>query len=304
MNITIIGAGAMGSLFGYFLARSGQTVFLMDIWEDHVNAINSRGIEIESDGKIYQMDIPASTTLTKPQTSDLVIIFVKSTQTEQAAVQALTCLKDNGLVLTLQNGMGNADKIAQVILPDKVIAGTTAHGATLLGPGRIRHAGVGPTLIGMWSGKNMAELETIKNIFCSAGIDTTIEPNIHLIIWKKLVINVGINAITALTGIKNGKIMDAPPTRDLVRTAVKEACDVALAHGIKLPDDMAEQVFAIATATGTNRSSMGQDVDHQRPTEIDSINGAIVNLAEKKGLSVPINRTLTALIQTLQLNYT
>jgi len=303
MNITFIGAGAMGGLFGYFLAKSGQNIFLMDIWEDHVNAINSRGIRVEFNGKTSWIDIPASSNMQDTRKSDLVIIFVKSTQTKQAAVQALNCLNDDGLVLTLQNGMGNADKISQIVDPDRVIAGTTSHGATILGPGLIRHAGAGPTLIGMWSGKNNTALATIKKIFCTAGIDTRIEDNIHLIVWKKLIINVGINAVTALTGIKNGKIIDTPPTGELVRMVVKEACDVALAYGMNLSDDMADQVFTIAKATGPNRSSMGQDIDHHRQTEIDAINGAIVNLAQKKGIPVPVNQTLTALVQTLQTNY-
>jgi 2-dehydropantoate 2-reductase len=303
MNITIIGAGAMGSLFGALLAQSGENVFLMDIWKDHVRAINSQGLGVEFDGKTSRVDIPASSNMQDIRESDLVIIFVKAAQTKQAAAQALKCLNDKGLVLTLQNGMGNADKIAQIVHPDKVIAGTTSHGATILGPGLIRHAGTGPTLIGMWSGKNNTGLENIKNIFCNAGIDTKIKDNIHLIIWKKLIINVGINAITALTGIKNGRILDFPPTGELVRTAVKEACDVALAHGVKLPDDIAGQVFDVAKATGPNRSSMGQDVDHKRQTEIDAINGAVVSLAQKKGIPVPVNQTLTALVQILQENY-
>ncbi len=323
MDITIIGAGAMGSLFGSLLAQSGENVFLMDIWKEHVSAINSRGIGVEFDGKTNRVDIQASSNMQDIRPSDLVIIFVKSTQTKQAAVQALQCLNEKGVVLTLQNGMGNADTIAQVVHPDRVIAGTTSHGATMLGPGLIHHAGIGTTLIGMWAEKipvdcadhidhtdhaihtghtGRANLQKIKHVFSNAGIDTRIEDNIHLIIWKKLIINVGINAITALTGIKNGKILDSPPTGELVRTAVKEACDVALAHGVKLPDDIAGQVFTIAKATAPNRSSMGQDVDHKRQTEIDAINGAIVTLAQKKGISVPVNQTLTALVQTLQKN--
>jgi 2-dehydropantoate 2-reductase len=303
MNITIIGAGAMGSLFGSLLARSGENVFLIDIWQEHVNTINSKGLGVEFDGKTRLVNIQASTNIQDAPQSDLVIIFVKSTQTEQAAAQAVECMNDKGMVLTLQNGMGNADIISQLVDPDKVIAGTTSHGATILGPGLIRHAGIGPTMIGMWAENNTAGLENIKNIFYSAGIDTTIEENIHLIVWKKLIINVGINAITALTGVKNGSILDLAPTGELVRSAVKEACDVAMAHGVKLADDMAEQVFKVAKATGPNRSSMGQDVDHKRQTEIDAINGAIVRLAQKKGTSVPVNQTLTALIKTLQKNY-
>lgn len=303
MNITIIGAGAMGSLFGSYLARSGENVFLIDIWQEHVDAINSNGLGVEFDEKTSRIDIQAFSTIQDAPKSDLVIIFVKSTQTQQAAAQALKCINDKGVVLTLQNGMGNADIISQLVDPDKVIAGTTSHGATILGPGLIRHAGTGPTLIGMWSENNYFDLENIKNVFCNAGIDTKIEDNIHRVVWKKLIINVGINAITALTGIKNGSILDLPPTGELVRSAVKEACDVAMAHGVKLADDMADQVFKVATATGPNRSSMGQDVDHKRPTEIDAINGVIVSLAQKKGMSVPVNQTLTALVKTLQENY-
>ena len=303
MNITIIGAGAMGSLFGSLLAQSGENVLLIDIWQEHVSIINSKGLGVEFDGKTSRVDIQASSNIHDIRKSDLVIIFVKSTQTEQAAAQALKCINDNGVVLTLQNGMGNADKISQFVDPDKVIAGTTSHGATILEPGLIRHAGTGPTIIGMWSKKNNAGLQDIKNLFCTAGIDTKIEDNIHLIIWKKLIINVGINAITALTGIKNGRILDFSPTGKLVRTAVQEAWNVAFAHDVKLPDDIADEVFKVAKATGPNRSSMGQDVDHKRQTEIDAINGAIVSLAKKKGISVPVNQTLTALVKTMQKNY-
>ncbi|MEN8210194.1 MAG: 2-dehydropantoate 2-reductase [Thermodesulfobacteriota bacterium] len=303
MNITIIGAGAMGSLFGYLLAQSGKNVLLIDIWREHVNTLNSKGLGVEFEGKTSRVDINASSNIDNAPKSDLVIVFVKSSQTEQAAVQALNCLNDNGFVLTLQNGMGNADKISQIVDPDRVIAGTTSHGATILAPGLIRHAGTGPTTIGIWSKKDSHKLENIKEVFCKAGIDTAIENDIHLIVWKKLIINVGINAITALTGIKNGSIVDISPTGELVRSAVQESCDVALAHGVELPHDIADQVFKVARATGPNRSSMGQDVDHKRQTEIDVINGAIVSLAQEKGIQVPVNQTLTALIKTMQQNY-
>lgn len=303
MDITIIGAGAMGSLFGSLLAESGQNVLLVDIWQEHINAINSQGLGIESNGETKRVNIKATDNIQNCPESDLVIIFVKSTQTKQAAVQAGQCLKDKGLVLTLQNGMGNADIISQHLHPDRVIAGTTSHGATMLEPGLIRHAGKGPTLIGMWSKTDSTDLEDITSIFSKAGIETTIENNIHQVVWKKLAVNVGINAITALTGIKNGQISDTPPTGELVREAVAETLDVAAAYNIKLPDDMAQQVFAIARATGKNRSSMGQDIDNKRQTEIDAINGAVVRLAKDKAVSVPVNRTLTALVKTMQKNY-
>jgi 2-dehydropantoate 2-reductase len=304
MKITVIGSGAMGSLFGGLLAESRQKVFLVDLCQEHVDAINSHGLGVESNGMVRHIDIKASTRLTDGKNADLVIVFVKSPQTKAAAVSAQACLNDSGCVLTLQNGMGNADIISTVVDPLRVVTGTTSHGATLLGPGLTCHAGVGPTTIGTWSCQSRINLEKIKNLFCSAGIDTKIEDNIHLIVWKKLMINVGINAITALTHIKNGQIVDSPPTGALVRAAVKEAGQVALAHGISLPDEIVEQVFIAAQATAPNRSSMGQDVDHKRETEIDAINGAIVRMAQDKGILVPVNQTLTALIQILSQNYT
>lgn len=303
MKISIIGSGAMGSLFGALLAESGQEVVLIDIRQDHVDAINSLGLGVESGGKTRRLAIYASTRIEDGQNADLIIIFVKSFQTQEAAVAALQCLNETGSVLTLQNGMGNADIISAIIPPEQVVAGTTSHGATLLGPGLIQHAGTGPTVIGPWSKTSSSNLEAIKDLFRKAGIETQLEYNIHLIIWKKLIINVGINAITALTGIKNGQIVDAPPTANLVHRAVQEACDVAFAYDVKLPDDIVAHVFTTANETGPNRSSMGQDVDNGRWTEIDAINGAVVRLAENKNIAVPVNQTLTSLIEILQHYY-
>ncbi|MBW1712052.1 MAG: 2-dehydropantoate 2-reductase, partial [Deltaproteobacteria bacterium] len=123
------------------------------------------------------------------------------------------------------------------------------------------------------------------------------------VIWNKLLINVGVNAITALTGLKNGQILDIEPTRDLVKAAVEEALAVARALEIEVLDRAVEHVFEVARATAGNRSSMGQDVDHRRPTEIEAINGAIVDKARALGLEVPVNQTLTGLIKTLEAHY-
>lgn len=303
MKITIIGSGAMGSLFGALLAESGQDVMLIDIQKDHVDAVNACGLTVESGDRRRTVPLPASICAADGKNADLVIVFVKSSQTREAAVSALSCLKENTFVLTLQNGLGNADVIAEIIDADRVIAGTTAHGATLLNPGHIRHAGAGPTVIGPWSAKNHLDLEPVKTLFCNAGIKTDINPDIHFVVWKKLIINIGINAITALTGTKNAAVCDQPPQGPMVQAAVKEACDVAKACGIRLPEDILDAVYIAARATGPNRSSMGQDVDARRPTEIDAINGAVVRLAKENNIPVPVNETLTALVRMLQNTY-
>lgn len=303
MKITVVGAGAMGSLFGALLFESGISVRLYDIWAEHVKAINENGLGIELDGKTRSVNVKATTDKKTIRKADLAIIFVKSTRTGDAARVASELVSSTGFVLTLQNGMGNADIIAEVIDPGRIIAGTTSHGATMLEPGLIRHAGIGPTLIGMWSGDEKAGAQSIADIFNKAGIATETVDDIRSVVWKKLIINVGINAITALTAIKNGQILDLSSTRALVHAAVEEAMEVARTHGIKIPDDMVEHVFQVAEATGANRSSMGQDVDNKRQTEIGAINGAVVKEAQKLGLNVPVNQTLTTLVETLQAHY-
>jgi 2-dehydropantoate 2-reductase len=237
--------------------------------------------------------------------SELVLIFVKSTQTRSAAESAALLSGSNGLVMTLQNGMGNAETIAEHTPSNHILAGTTAHGATMLQAGSIRHAGAGPTTVGMWAGgeKGFQVAQQIADHFTQAGIETAAIEAVRPVLWDKLLVNVGINAITALTGIKNGQILDLESTRELSRAAVEEAASVARAQGIKIRKDPAAHVFQVAAATATNRSSMGQDVDHRRPSEINAINGFVVREAERMGITAPVNRALTALVETMEAHY-
>lgn len=303
MKIAIIGAGAMGSLFGALLSKGKADVWMLDVWPEHIQAVNENGLRIEREGKTRTVSVRAVTDPDGIGIADLILVFVKSTQTKAAAETAKKLADETTLVMTLQNGMGNADTIARVIDPGLIIAGTTAHGATMLGPGHIRHAGKGATIIGMWDGLGNDRIRTVVDLFTKAGIDIEVRADIRKIVWEKLLVNVGINAITALTGIENGRILDLDITRDLCRTAVEEAAAVAQALRISVRSDIVEHVYYIADATAGNRSSMGQDVDHHRLTEISAINGAVVSEAYKAGIPVPVNQTLTALVETLQAHY-
>ncbi|RUA00201.1 MAG: 2-dehydropantoate 2-reductase [Deltaproteobacteria bacterium] len=303
MKIAVIGAGAMGSLFGGLLTEAGREVWLLDVWEDHVKTLNEDGLTIEREGVTRVVRPEATTDPSAIGKADLVIVFVKSTQTKAASETVARMMRPDGRVLTLQNGMGNADILAEAVDPASVLAGTTSHGATLLGPGKIRHAGVGPTRIGPWAGGDRAAAESVAGVLSGAGIDTEVAENVHALVWYKLFINVGINAITALTGIKNGEILDLDVTRELSRNAVEEAMAVARARGVPVAEDVVEHVFQVAGATAANRSSMGQDVDNRRLTEISAINGAVVREARACGVDTPVNETLTALVETLQGHY-
>ncbi len=305
MKIAVVGAGAMGSLFGAMLAEAGNEVWLYDVWVEHVKTINKDGLRIEREGQTRTLSIEATTDPEQIGQAELVIIFVKSTHTASAAETARKLAGSDGAVMTLQNGMGNADILSEFIDPERVLAGTTSHGATLLGPGSIRHAGVGATTIGAWAeteqGRERAR--KLSDFFTKIGIETEAVDDVRSVLWNKLLINIGINAITALTTIKNGQILDLEITRQLSRNAVEEAMEIAGQMNIKVREDAVDHVYAVAEATALNRSSMGQDVDNKRQTEIGTINGFIVRQAKRLGLKAPVNETLTALIQTLEYHY-
>ncbi len=300
MKAAIVGAGAMGCLFGGLLAEAGVEVWLVDVWPEHVAALQGRGLAVEQGGRHRTIRVRATTDPAAVDGADLVVVFVKAVHTPAAARTAAGIAGRGGLVLTLQNGMGNAEALGRAVAPDRVLAGTTAHGATLLGPGAIRHAGAGPTVLGPWAGAGRAAAERVAGLLRRAGFEVAVVDDPRPALWHKLLVNVGINAITALTGIRNGQLLDLPQTRNLVAEAVAEAATVARAAGVAVDGDPVDRVLAVARATAENRSSMGQDVDAGRPTEIAAINGFVVAQADRLGVPVPVNRTLAALVETLQ----
>lgn len=303
MKIAMIGAGAMGSLFGALLSEAGETVTLLDIRKDHVDAINDKGLIIENGDRSRTVRIKATTDPNQIGNVDLSFVFVKSTHTVGVVQTAAELSGSEGWVLTLQNGFGNVEALSERIDPLRIIAGTTSHGATFIQPGKIHHAGIGETVIGPWKRSIMLGAKIIAERFNQAGIITRTVADVQSMLWSKLFINVGINAITALTGITNGQLLDLEQTRQISREAVEEAVSVGRAMGITIPEDPVEKMFLAATATAPNRSSMSQDVDQRRRTEIHAINGFIVRMAQQLGVPAPINRTLTSLMETLEAHY-
>ena len=303
MKIAVIGAGAMGSLFGAYLAKAGAAVTVVDVWPEHVAAIRGQGLTLsEAAGdEVVRLDAALGTGGMEPV--DLVILFVKSAATQAAATDAAALLRPGGRVLTLQNGLGNAEVIAEIVGAERVLAGTTAQGATLLGPGRVRHGGRGETHIGRLSGEVDAFCHEVAALLTNAGLPTVVEPDVRSLIWGKLIINTGINALTALLRLRNGQLAELDETRQLLALAVEEAVQVARAAGVRLPyETPLDKVLAVAVATGQNQSSMLQDVLRGSPTEIAVINGAIVREGERLGVATPVNRTLTLLVQALEKN--
>ncbi|ENK1243188.1 2-dehydropantoate 2-reductase [Clostridium botulinum] len=301
MKIAIIGAGAMGSLYGAYLHKSGYEVYLINKWEEHINAINKDGLVIEDGNnrsKFHPMAVLDSNDI---GIVDLAIVFVKSTKTEEAILENKNMIGKNTYVLTLQNGYGNGEKIEKYINKDRIVVGTTGEGCTTLKAGHIKHAGSGDTYIGMYSGKEDIILKKLENILKYSGFNVHICKDPIELIWNKLIINVGINAITSILKMRNGEILKQNAAKSIMKNAVTEAVMVANAKGFNFDEEeMIKIVEKVALKTAENKSSMLQDVLNNKKTEIEVINGAIVREGIRFNIKTPVNETLTNLIIALE----
>ncbi len=301
MKISVIGSGAMGSLFGGNLAIAGENVVLYDVYRDHIDTVNKEGLSIEDaeTGKITVVYPQASSDPESVKNSDVLLIFVKSTNTESVANQFKSFAAPHTIVLTLQNGLGNDAILVKHFGIERTAIGVTSQGATFLGPGKIKHAGKGPTHITMADG-NKTKLQDLAAALGRAGFETYISDEVTSLVWSKLIINVGINALTALLNVKNGQLLEYEDIKQVMADLVNEALIVVKKKGIQLIyDDPLAQVYEVARKTASNSSSMLQDFQKNHPTEIDFINGAVVNEAQKLGISVPVNETVTRIVRTI-----
>ena len=298
MRIAIIGIGAMGCLFGARLAPLADVV-MVGTWPEGLAALRERGITLADAQGERTISVKVAGEAALPP-CDLALILVKSYQTARAAQQAAELLAPQGLALTLQNGLGNEEVLAASLGAARVALGVTAQGAMLLGPGRVYHAGAGPTHLGV-TPATCERLEDIGALFRQAGFETYLTENIAGLVWGKLVVNSAINPLTALLRVPNGALLENESARALMDAVAWETAAVAQAQGIRLPfDDPAERVREVAARTACNRSSMLQDVLRGTPTEIDAINGAVVRTGQRLGVPTPINATLWRLVCALE----
>lgn len=304
MKIVIVGPGAMGCLFAAFLSKSKEEVWLLDKNKDNAAKINEIGISLEGVSGTWQAKPKTTTNVQDIGKADLILICVKSFHTKQAIEQIKPLLQQNTKIMTLQNGIGNIEIIAELAGEDKVIGGITNEGATLIETGKIRHAGHGETLIGTLDGKVPVEIRSIREIFNKVGLQTKLSRDIKGLVWSKLIINVGINALTAITRLPNGELTEFEGTKRILRDAVTEATRIAKRKRIKLAyDDPLAKVEAVCEGTSANISSMLQDVLRKKRTEIDFINGVIVRLGQELGIAVPTNKLLVDLVKTIESSY-
>ena len=302
MHFLIVGPGAMGCLFAARLKKAGYDVTLLDYNKERAEQINNQGIMVEGVTGEYTEKV---TTVVGgiPTRPDFVLICVKSYNTGEAGKAIKSWIEPKTRVVTLQNGVGNLEILEEIFGKETILGGVTAEGATLLGPGKIRHAGQGETIIGP-GGDPDSPAERIISDFNKAGFQSRSTDNVDDLIWGKLIINVGINALTAITRLKNGRLPELEGARRIMEEAVKEAVSVVDAKKIKLPyPDPLGRVVEVCQATAGNIASMLQDVLKERMTEVDFINGAIVRAGKALGIPTPVNLTLTSLVQAIQETY-
>lgn len=305
MKIVIVGPGALGSLIAGFLKhKTKEEIWLLDRYEERARKQNESGIKIEGVSGNLMAKLNVTSKAKDIGAADIVIICVKSYSTEDACRDIKDIVTDKTYVLSLQNGIGNVQILNDHFGPERVIAGITNHGSTLLDVGKVRHAGRGETIIGTANGRVLGEIRNVATLLSKAGFETKISKDIESVIWSKLIVNVGINALTAITRLANGRLIDFEETRSLMRLSVQEAVKVVKRKRIKLAyDDAIQKVETVCKATGENISSMLQDVLHKKRTEIDFINGAVVRQAKALGIPTPVNEALTNLVKTIESTY-
>ena len=302
MHFLVVGPGAMGCLFAAGLKKTGYEVTLLDYLPERAHQIDNQGIVVQGVTGEYTVKVPAVADRISVH-PDFVLICVKSYKTKEAAEKIKPWLSPEAFVVTLQNGLGNLEILEEIFGKKKVFGGITAQGSTLIGPGRIRHAGQGETIIGPEEDPDNP-LERIVSAFNTAGFKTRSTKNVVDLIWGKLIINVGINVLSALTRLKNGRLAELDGTRRVMENAVKEAVAVAHAKNIRIPyPDPFARVMEVCRDTAENIASMLQDVLKERITEVDFINGAIVREGISLGIPTPVNHTLTCLVKTIQETY-
>jgi 2-dehydropantoate 2-reductase len=302
MKFLIVGPGAMGCLFAARLKKVGHDVTLLDHIEKRADLINFQGIKVEGILGEYTVQVPTMVGKIS-NVPEVAVICVKANETKQAAEDIGPLIGTESYVLTLQNGLGNVEIIQEIFGKDRTLGGVTAEGATLLDDGHVRHAGQGDTKFGTEVPTGDA-LTEIVSAFNDAGFKTQSADNVNSLIWGKLIVNVGINALTAITRLKNGRLPEIGGTMAVMEGAVREAVAVADAKDIALPyPEPLGRVVEVCRATAGNIASMLQDVLKQGITEVAFINGAIVREAEALGIPTPVNHTLSCLVEAIQETY-
>ena len=297
MKFIIIGAGSIGGLFGSILFNAGQDVTLVDINLEIVTAIKNNGLKIKR-GEIEQvLPIKITDKIEEAGTPDIIIFAVKSYDNITAAQDCKKIMAPHSILLTMQNGIGNYETISSILGEEQVFVGTTTFGSTMFPVGQIVASETGSISIGEYSGGITERVSFLAKALRNGGFEIHEVENVNSLVWTKLIVNVGINPIGALTKLRNLYTKENKDASYVQNMLITEAVEVAKAKGISLAcDNPYEYVYSVCKSTAMNKASMYQDVEKGNRTEIRAINGAIADEGKKYGIPTPVNDIITHLV--------
>ena len=304
-KVAIVGAGAMGSLFGGLLAEGGLDVTLVDIWQEHADAINATGLKMVGHGGERLIPVKATSDPSTIDSVDVVFFQCKATCNADAAASVKHLFNNEHTVaISFQNGLGNEEEIESILGDGKVLGGLTAQGANIEKPGVVRNHAELPSTLGEMQGGMSDRAIALARAFTGHRLPTEVSDNIQHNIWKKLMANIGVSGTSAAPNLTLGRIVQVAELKAIAYRAIDEALAVAKAENIDLDPDAAREVFhQITSGTPGNKSSLCVDIVNERPSEVDYIYGSVIELGQKHDIDTPVLQTILAVIKGLQSHY-
>jgi 2-dehydropantoate 2-reductase len=298
MKVLILGAGAMGCLYGAAFHRAGCEVAFVDVNQAHIDAINAHGLELETRADTERLPIPARLPEEISEPVDLVVVFTKTFHTDTALAGIAAAIGPGTWLLSLQNGLGNDRRLAAHAAEERIMVGSSSMPSDLVGPGRVRSHGEGGSKLYPAFGGDPAFAQEVCELLTKGGLPAALEPDIHGAIWSKAIFNATMNPLCALTRRTPGFLGAHEESRGLIRELVEEGVAVATASGIAIAAEPIHDLTRVSVTDHANHeASMLQDVKAGRRTEIDAINGAIVEAARAAGVAAPLTETLWRLVK-------
>ena len=298
MKVLILGAGAMGCLYGAAFHRAGCEVQFVDVNRPHIDAINANGLELETRAGTEHLPIPALLPAQLTEPVDLVVVFTKTFHTDAALGGIKAAIGPDTWLLSLQNGLGNDKRLAAHASPDRILIGSSSLPSDLVGPGKVRSHGEGGSKLYPAFGADPAFAEQVCELLTKGGLPAALEPDIHGAIWSKAIFNATMNPLCALTRRTPGFLGAHEESRALIHALVEEGVAVANASGVAIPAKPIHDLTQVSVTDHANHeASMLQDVKAGRRTEVDAINGAIVEAARAAGIAAPLTETLWRLVK-------
>ena len=302
LNVAVLGAGAMGCLFGGLLAEKGLKVTLIDVWKEHIDAINKNGLKMDGFGGDRFIKINATNDPKSISPVDVVIVMCKATALEQALINAKNIVGDKTVLMSFQNGIGHEAIMQNIVGINKVLGGTTTQASNILGPGHIKNHASLPSWIGEYEGGLSDRVKDIAETFTAYGLETIASDNVKKRKWMKLFALTAVGPLSAIFDMHHTELYvtnkESKLARELGKQIILETRKVAQADGVEVSEDECLEMFLkIVDSNQTNKSSMAFDIQYKRKSEIDFINGSVSKIGKKHGVPTPLNDMLYKIIK-------